>query len=311
MIGVSFLAFDEVQALDVCGPLEVFATANELSGRPHYETRVLSRDGASVRATNGLRWFIDGAWDDLGPGTTVVVPGGQGVHALRTPAVATQLYGLCQRASRIASVCTGSYLLAEAGLLDGKRASTHWAKEDDFQAAFPHTTLDRDSLYHSEGGDKPVWTSAGVSAGMDMALAMVEHDVGPELARDVAQWLVLSLRRHGDEAQRSAVLRSQALHVREVARIQAFVRSNPAEDLRVEALARRVGMSVRNFTRRFSAECGMSPAQFVREVRTDHARRLAAASDRSVDEVAGASGFRSRQTLRRALDGASRSEEQS
>lgn len=302
MIAVSFLAFDDVQALDVCGPLEVFATANELGGHDHYETRILSPAGAPIRATNGLRWAVDGAWDDLSCGATMFVPGGQGIHVLRTPAVAGQLGRLDARAGRIASVCTGSYLLAEAGLLVGKRASTHWAKEDDFASAFPRTTLDRDSLYQTQDDGKPIWTSAGVSSGMDMALAMVERDVHPQLAHEVAQWLVLSLRRDGTEAQRNTALKSQALHVREVARVQAFVRNNPAEDLRIEALAQRANMSVRNFTRRFSAETGLSPAQFVREVRTEHARRLLAASDRGLDEVAKTSGFQSRQALRRALD---------
>lgn len=309
MIGVSFLTFDDVQALDVCGPLEVFATANELSGHEHYGTRILSPNGAPVRATNGLRWVVDGPWEDLPQGATMVVPGGQGIHALRTPEVASHLAQLGDRAGRIASVCTGSYLLAEAGLLEGKRASTHWAKEDDFASAFPGTTLDRDSLYQTQEGGKPVWTSAGVSAGMDMALAMLEKDAGPQLAHEVAQWLVLSLRRGGEEAQRSSALKSQALHIREIARVQAFVRNNPAQDLRIEALAQRANMSVRNFTRRFSAESGMSPAQFVRDARCEHARRLLAASDRSLEEVAEACGFQSRQALRRALDDTAMPEE--
>ncbi|MGH1346262.1 MAG: GlxA family transcriptional regulator [Nannocystales bacterium] len=302
MIAASFLVFDDVQALDVCGPLEVFATANELSGHDHYETTILSQTGAPVRATNGLRWAVDGAWEDLPAGATMIVPGGEGIHGLRTPVVADHLGQLGARAGRIASVCTGSYLLAEAGLLVGKRASTHWAKEDDFAASFPRTTLDRDSLYQTQDDRKPIWTSAGVSAGMDMALAMLERDAGPQLAHEVAQWLVLSLRRGGEETQRSATLKSQGLHVREIARVQAFVRNNPSQDLRVEALAQRANMSVRNFTRRFSAESGMSPAQFVREARCEHARRLLAASDRSIEEVADACGFQSRQALRRALD---------
>jgi len=309
MIEVSFLAFDEVQALDVCGPLEVFATANELDGHDHYQTRILSPCGAPVRATNGLRWVVDGAWDDMPNGATMVVPGGQGLHTLRTPEVANHLGGLSTRAGRIASVCTGSYLLAEAGLLKGKRASTHWAKEDDFASAFPSTTLDRDSLYQTHDDGKPIWTSAGVSAGMDMALAMLERDAGPQLAHEVAQWLALSLRRDGAEAQRNTALKSQALHVREIARVQAFVRNNPAQDLRLEALAQRATMSVRNFTRRFSAESGMSPAQFVREARCEHARRLLTASDRSIGEVAEACGFQSRQALRRALDDTAMPEE--
>lgn len=302
MIAVSFLAFDDVQALDVCGPLEVFATANELGGHDHYETCILSPQGVPVRATNGLRWVVDGAWEDLPEGGTMIVPGGQGIHTLRTPQVAKRLGALGQRAGRIASVCTGSYLLAEAGLLAGKRASTHWAKEEDFASAFPSTTLDRDSLYQTQDDGKPIWTSAGVSAGMDMALAILERDAGPQLAHEVAQWLVLSLRRGGEEAQRSTALKSQALHIREIARVQAFVRNNPSQDLRVEALAQRANMSVRNFTRRFSAESGMAPAQFVREARCAHARRLLAASDRSTEEVAEACGFQSRQSLRRALD---------
>ena len=301
MLAVSFLAFEGIQALDVCGPLEVFATANELSGREHYATRLLSPDGEPVRATNGLRWMVDGAWEDVEHGDTVLVPGGEGVHALRTPETCERLTRVASTAGRIASICTGSYLLAEAGLLDGKRATTHWAKEDDFATSFPATTIDRDSLYRTNEGSPPIWTSAGISAGMDMALALVEHDVGPQLAHEVAQWLVLSLRRCGDDAQRSAALETQALHVRDIARVQAFIRSNPSADLRVEALALRANMSVRNFARRFSSETGMSPAQFVRQSRVEHARRLLATSDRGMDEVAAACGFQSRQALGRAL----------
>lgn len=301
MFTVSFLAFDSVQALDVCGPLEVFSTANELSGAEHYRTRVLSPDGQGFRATNGLRWAADGAWSDLSEGDIMLVPGGDGVHPLRGESTIALLAELAARASRIASVCTGSYLLAEAGLLDSKRASTHWSKEEDFSSTFDRVALDRDALYQLNEGAVEVWTSAGVTAGMDMALAMVEDDVSPELAHDVAQWLVLSLRRRGDEAQRSSTLRAQAAHTGELARAQAFIRNNPTADLRVQTLAARAHMSVRNFTRRFSTECGMPPAQYVRMVRTEHARRLLATTDRGADEVASACGFQTRQALRRAL----------
>jgi transcriptional regulator GlxA family with amidase domain len=301
MFTVSFLAFDSVQALDVCGPTEVFATANELSGTEHSRTRVLSPDGQVFRATNGLRWVADGAWSDLSTGDILIVPGGDGVHALRSDEAIARLTALAGRAGCIASVCTGSYLLAEAGILDDKCASTHWSKEDDFSSAFTEVTLDRDALYQLDEGSIEVWTSAGVTAGMDMALAMVEDDISPELAYDVAQWLVLSFRRRGDEAQRSPTLRAQAAHAGALGRSQAFIRNNPTADLRVQTLAAQAHMSVRNFTRRFSTECGMPPAQYVRMVRTEHTRRLLATTDRGVDEVASACGFQTRQALRRAL----------
>lgn len=180
----SFQTFDDVQALDVSGPLEVFATANELSGHGHYETRILSPTGAPVCATNGLRWVADGTWEDLPEQATMLIPGGHGIHAPRTPDVAGQVGRLAVRAGRIASVCTGSYLLAEAGLLVGKRASTHWAKEDDFASAFPSTMLDRDSLYQTRaaGQHEPAKLRPPLLRG-DRCLARAVRPRGPVRAR--------------------------------------------------------------------------------------------------------------------------------
>ncbi len=295
---ISFLVFDDVQTLDVAGPLEVFATANELDGPPAiYTTRVLSPDGAPVRTSGGVRWIADGGWDEVEQADTVVVPGGVGTRALERDAAArAALDAACGRAARVASVCTGAFLLGEAGLLDGRRSVTHWSRAEELAARFA-TTVEADRLHVQDG----VWTSAGVSAGMDLALAMVEEDASLDLAHRVARWLVLFVRRDGCEPQLSPALESQAAAARGIARIQSYIANHPDADLRVPALAKQAGMSARNFARSFTAEVGLPPGRYVRRARARLAQRLLAQTDGSLDEVAARCGLGTRHALARAL----------
>ncbi len=298
---ITCLAFDGMQTLDAVGPLEVFATANELSGRSHYTLRILSPDGKGVRSTSGIRLDVDGPWTDAKPNQTLLVPGGDGIHALlQNPNHLATAKRILNKTARIASVCTGAFLLAKLGFLDGRRAATHWAKEADLRRLHPRTHVECDHLHVVDG----VWTSAGVCAGMDLALALLEEDTDVQLAHDVARWLVLFARRYGDEPQHGPVLRKESVNLRAVARIRGYIANHPARDLRVATLAARVAMSPRNFSRCFSKEVGLSVGRYVRASRVKAARRLLA-QGASQDEAATQSGLGTRQNLARALHQAS------
>jgi transcriptional regulator GlxA family with amidase domain len=195
-------------------------------------------------------------------------------------------------------VCTGAFLLAEAGLLDGLCVTTHWQACALLQRRYPRLRVDPDFIYVREGR---IWTSAGVTAGMDLALALVEEDLGRDVALAVAQRLVLYLKRPGGQSQFSAQLAAQRAAREPLRELQAWIAEHPAEDLSVAALARRAGMSPRNFARVFAREVGRTPARFVEEARVEHARRRLEAGDEGVDAVAAASGFGSAETLRRSF----------
>ncbi len=293
---VRFLVFENVQSLDVTGPFEVFAAANKQEEGRLYDVRVLSPDGQAVQTSSGMRWEVDGGWSDVEPGAVVVVPGGTGVREhVNEKDVLVALSAAIARAETIASICTGAFLLGELGLLDGRRVTTHWERQDALADMCPKAVVERDLLYVIDD----VWSSAGVTAGMDLALAMVERDGGFELAHQVAAWLVLSTRRRGDAPQVSEILKAQGTDNRGLARLQAYIANHCAHDLRVETLARRVGMSPRNFARQFQRDLRMTPAAYVRHVRLNRAKDLLSQGIASVDEVAAQSGFKSRQILRR------------
>jgi transcriptional regulator GlxA family with amidase domain len=201
-------------------------------------------------------------------------------------------------ARRIASVCTGAFVLAAAGLLDDRRATTHWAFCGELAERFPNVRVERDPIYVRDG---EVWTSAGVTAGIDLALALVEEDLGRDIALLVARWLVVFVRRAGGQSQFSAQLAAQTAERVPLRDLQAWIGDHPEADLAVPALARRVAMSVRHFSRVFRAETGASPADYVERIRVETARRLLETSARSVEEIAAAAGFANPEALRRAF----------
>jgi transcriptional regulator GlxA family with amidase domain len=202
------------------------------------------------------------------------------------------------RSRRVTSVCTGALLLAEAGLLDGKRATTHWAFARELASLYPKVRVEADSIYLKEGR---VYTSAGVTSGMDLALSLVEEDLGRGIALAAARWLVLFLKRPGGQAQFSAELSAQAAAREPIRDLQWWILDHLDEDLSVEALASRAGMSPRNFARVFSREVGATPARYVERVRIEAARRRLEESSASIDEVADACGFGTGETMRRAF----------
>jgi transcriptional regulator GlxA family with amidase domain len=290
--------------LDLTGPHEVFDAANRVAddlGRsgPRYRQRILAPTGTDVTSESGLRIGCDpltAAPADIG---TLVLPGGDGVHEAATDETLLCFAGEAgRRADRLATVCTGAFLAAAAGLLDGCRVATHWARAARLQRCHPTLDVDAESLHHRDGR---VWSSAGVTAGMDLALAMVEHDHDAEVAQITARWLVLHLRRPGGQSQFAAPVWSRPSALPPVRQAMERIESSPGEVHTVAELATVVGLSPRHFSRLFTAEVGESPARFVDRVRVEAARRELETSDVGLTSVARQCGFGSTETMRRAF----------
>lgn len=301
---VALVVFRGVEALDVAGPSAVFSGANRalaLRGLPPvYAISVLATTRAALRTSDGLCLMPDRLLSGVrGTLDTLLVAGGPDIESVldEVPLV-RGLRTLAPRARRVGSVCTGSFLLAEAGLLDGRRATTHWAYAARLAARYPQVQVEADAI-HIRDGD--VYTSAGVSAGMDLSMALVEEDCGRDVALAVARGLVLYLRRPGGQAQFSSLLAAQAAARSPLAELQIWIAEHPADDLSVGALAARMAMSPRNFARVFTRDTGVTPARFVERLRVDTARRLLEESEASVKAVARASGFATVETLRVAF----------
>ncbi len=296
---VVIVAYDGFQLLDLAGPLDVIRAASLLGADPAYSPVVVSPDGRAVRSDSGLTVAVDGtlAWD--GPIGTLLVVGGIGVEAQATdPEIVGAIRRLAHRAERVASVCTGALLLAAAGVLDGRRATTHWSACATLADRHPAVEVEADRIFVRDG---QVWTSAGVTAGTDLALALVEHDHGPELAHAVAGWLVVFVRRPGGQAQFSAQLLAQAARSGPIAELQRWLPDNLSADLTVDALAFRVGMSPRHLARRFKEEAGITPAAYVEALRVEAARRLLESSDLTVAAIARGIGVAHAETLHRSF----------
>jgi transcriptional regulator GlxA family with amidase domain len=233
-----------------------------------------------------------------GPVDTLIIPGGSGPQTLCDHDVLKWLKMQSTRARRVVSICTGAFLLARAGLLDGKRATTHWKFARELSKQYPLVIVEEDCIYIQ---DSRIYTSAGVTAGMDLALALVEEDLGGTIALKVAQSLVLFLRRPGGQAQFSTLLTSQAGDSRSLRELIVWMEENLRRDLSVESLAARAAMSPRNFARVFVREVGTTPARFVEQLRVESARRSLETGGGSLDEVAAAAGFGSSELMRRAF----------
>ncbi len=302
---IVMLTYPGGQILDVTGPLEVFAIAdsqlgNSTADRPGYAIELVAAEAGPVAMSSGLRLVADRAMHSVrGPVDTLIVAGGTGTaEAVRDPELLSWIRRTARRSRRVASVCSGAILLAEAGLLDGKRATTHWAYCERMAATYPRVRVDADPIYVRDGN---VYTSAGVTAGMDLALALVEEDHGRDLALAVARRLVLFLKRPGGQSQFSVQLASQSAERRPIRDLLSWMSEHPSEDLSVEALAARAAMSARNFARVFRQEVGFTPARYVERTRVEAARRRLEEGDAGVDAIAEASGFGSAETMRRAF----------
>lgn len=300
---VVFLAFRGVVLLDLIGPWEVFNLANTLAGgskRP-YELELVCGDGsATIPAFGGISLASHRAATSCqGAIDTLIVPASDPTR-LEPPSRSrlAVLRRLAQRSRRIVSVCGGAFLLAYAGLLDGKRATTHWLGSGELAARFPRIDVQPDAIFVKDGN---VYTSAGVTAGIDLALALVEQDLGRALALDCARHLVVFMRRPGGQSQFSATLASQRTERDPINELIAWATDNPAADLSVEAMAGRVHMSVRNFARVFRDEVGSTPAAVVEKLRVEAARRRLEDSEQGLDAVARECGFGSADSMRRSF----------
>lgn len=291
---------DRLQLLDLAGPVEVFRTANLLGADPQYRNVVVSPDGQPVRSDSAVTIVCDASvLDAPRPVHTLVAVGGLGVQDhLGDDALRAGICSLAQAAERVTSVCTGALLLADAGLLAHRRATTHWAAVGQLAALSPTTTVEDDPIWVRDGD---VWTSAGVTSGIDLSLALVEEDHGIDLAHQVAAWLVVFARRPGGQSQFSATVAARPARRRELRDLQVWIAGHLDGDLSVAALADRVGMSQRTFARSFRDETGTTPAAYVEAVRLDAARDLLESSDLTVAAVARQVGLRSPERLHRAV----------
>lgn len=288
--------FDGLQSLDVTGPVEVFAGA-ELLSPGAYRIRTASLDGASVRTTSGLTLVPDESLTTAPDPDILLVPGGTG--SLRPdPRLVTWVRERGPRAGRLVSVCTGAAVLAAAGLLDGRRATTHWAYCDRLAREHPAVEIDPDPVFVRDGH---IATSAGVTAGIDLALALVEEDLGRDAALTIARHLVVFLRRPGNQAQFSAQLAAQTAQREPLRDVQRWITDHPDADLCVDTLAARARLSPRHFAHAFRAETGMTPGRYVDRVRLEHARRLLEDTAGGVEEIARTSGYGTPEAMRRAF----------
>jgi transcriptional regulator GlxA family with amidase domain len=297
---VLVVAYPEVQSLDVTGPVEVFAMANRLGGRPRYRVQLAGPDANPIETSSGLRLTPHRAIGAVRePVDTLVVAGGTGTPAaVGNDDLINHIARIARRARRVTSVCSGSFLLARAGLLDGRRATTHWSATAQLATLFPLVTVEPDPIFVRDGN---VWTSAGVTAGMDLALALVDDDHGREVALEVARWLVLYLQRPGGQAQFSAHLEAQVASRQPLREVQSWVAEHLDGDLSVAALARRARMSVRNFSRAFRNEVGVTPADYVEAARVEAARRALETTREGLDAIARDCGFGTVATMHRAF----------
>jgi transcriptional regulator GlxA family with amidase domain len=289
---VVIIVFDRLQQLDATGPFEVLRAGG-------YQVELASPTGEPVRSESGLLLGVDRSLPSVrGPLDTLLVSGGHVGEAMHDPIVLRALRRLAPRSRRVASVCSGALVLAEAGLLDGRRATTHWGACDLMARDYPTISVDPDPIFVRDGN---VWTSAGVTAGMDLALALVEEDQGQDIALTIARGLVMYVQRPGGQAQFSAALRAQRARRQPLREVQAWVAENLNADLSVTQLAGVAAMSPRNFARAFAAETGVTPARYVENLRVEAARRLLESTTRPVEEIAAICGFGTADTMRRTF----------
>jgi transcriptional regulator GlxA family with amidase domain len=295
---VAVLVFDQVKLLDVAGPVEVFAEANRRGA--DYEVRVVSVDGQDVTSSAGV---VLGVHDDVRTAASTPIDTAlvAGADVLTTRPIGEEIVSaaaeLAAVARRTCSICTGAFILAKAGLLDRRRATTHWSAAPLLARSYPSIQVESDSIFVQDGD---VFTSAGVTAGIDLALALVERDLGPDLARTVAQSLVVFMQRPGGQSQFSPALEAPRATAPGLQALVNAIVANPAEDHSLEQLAQRMSVSPRHLRRMFHDELSTTPVRFVESVRVDAAKRLLITGT-SVSAAAGQSGFSSAESLRRAF----------
>jgi transcriptional regulator GlxA family with amidase domain len=301
---VGVVVFPGANLLDVSGPSEVFSSLGEALGderrEAEYRIELISSGEPLVACSNGMRLMADRISTEFeGSVDTLIVPGGAGVwKQAGDRAFLGWLRGLASRSRRIGSVCTGAFLLAAAGLLEGRRATTHWRWCDRLALEYPEVAVEPDSIFVRDGS---ISSSAGVTAGIDLTLALLEEDLGRDVALAVARHLVMFVRRQGGQSQFSPLLEFQAAARQPLRELQDWLAEHLQDDLSVDVLAARVHMSPRNFARVFRREVGETPARFVEQIRVDAARRFLEESDQAIERIARDCGFGSADSMRRSF----------
>jgi len=299
---IELLAFSDVQILDIAGPAQVFTAANEFAAErgdaTPYEVQVIAPAGIQVKSTSGLAFATESLTHDAMPPDTLIVAGGRGVvRAAQDDALLDWLRARALGARRVASVCTGAFLLAAAGLLDGRRAVTHWRHCDQLAREYPRVRVESDPIFVRDGS---IWTSAGVTAGIDLSLALVEADLGRAVGLDVARNLVVFLKRPGGQAQFSAALALQSADER-FAQLHEWLAEHLAEDLSLSRIAHAAGMSERTFLRRYREATGLTPLRAVEQLRVEAARQMLIETRLPIKRIAARCGFGSEETMRRTF----------
>lgn len=293
---VVIVVFDGVTLLDVAGAGEVFVEANRFGA--DYRLKIASVDGSDVTSSIGTRLGVTDSLSAIDSADTVLVAGSDHLPGRPIdPALVEAVRSVAGRTGRMASICTGSFILAQAGLLSGRRATTHWHDTRLLARAFRDVTVEPDAIFVRDGD---VFTSAGISSGIDLALALVEMDYGTELVREVARWLVVYLKRAGGQSQFSVLVEADPPPQSPLRAVTEAIAADPSADYNVKRLAALASLSTRQLTRLFQSELGMTPARYIELVRVDFARNALEAG-RSVTETAGMAGFGSIETLRRAF----------
>lgn len=296
---VGFLLFENFTAMDIVGPLEAFSSVQEVSDC-RYQILMIGLDKGGVRAESNMAMVADYTIHEITDLDTLIIPGGMGA---RDPIIQRQLvpWLVTQKTQirRIVSICTGAFLVASAGLLDGMRATTHWAFTELFRTSFKKVKLLEDSLYVDNGS---IATSAGIAAGIDLSLKLIENDYGSEIASKVARFMVVHYRRAGDQAQYSQPLQYQDKANSKFSALTGWILNNLSSDLSIESLANQVTMSSRNFSRKFRQQMNESPARYVQRMRLDYARQLLAENDWPIGRVGDACGYDNTDVFRRAFE---------
>jgi transcriptional regulator GlxA family with amidase domain len=299
---VEVLAYPSVKLLDVSGPIQVFSSANAFMARAEeampYAIRIVARGGERVEASGGVELAVHPLSPIGAALDTLVIAGGEGVDAAAAdPLLIDWVRERAKQARRTASVCTGAFLLAASGMLDGRRAVTHWAFCAELARRFPAVRVEPDPIFVQDGA---VWTSAGVTAGIDLALALVEEDLGRAAALAVARYLVVFLKRPGGQAQFSEFLSLQAAEDK-FAALHDWISNHLADDLSLPALARQAGMSERSFSRHYAESTGLTPARAIERLRVEGARHLLSETRLPVKRISRRCGFGSEETMRRSF----------
>ncbi len=301
---VDFVLYDEAVGLDITGPLEVFNAANILLAKYQqeevaYATRFLSLEPGKVKLNSGLCLYAEYSLARSKGADMLLIPGSSDIEPiLQRQEFLSQVVDAAGSARQIVSVCTGAFILAACGLLENKRATTHWSMTEQLAWQYPTVRVEPDAIYVRDG---TVATSAGVTAGIDLALALVEEDHGAALAVEIARWLVLYLRRSGGQAQFSAPLKLQQRAGNRFSRLHGWLTHNLGESLNVESLADKVGMSPRNFSRVFAQETGVTPGKYLELLRLEKARELLESGQKAINQIAMQSGFGREERMRRAF----------